>query len=86
MFLNLLGEDYILVFGVLHKVSHPYHIPNANLFGVLNNLNFEVPDNLSMVPNTSPLGNRRSSSDCHHNNVLSDFVSFTKWLSCMKTL
>ncbi|KAL4581166.1 hypothetical protein LXL04_017375 [Taraxacum kok-saghyz] len=28
----------------------------------------EVPDNLSMVPNNSPLGNRRSSSESHHNN------------------
>ncbi|KAL4568638.1 hypothetical protein LXL04_024253 [Taraxacum kok-saghyz] len=27
-----------------------------------------VPDNLSMVPNNSPLGNRRSSSESHHNN------------------
>ncbi|KAL4587116.1 hypothetical protein LXL04_011766 [Taraxacum kok-saghyz] len=27
-----------------------------------------VPNNLSMVPNNSPLGNRRSSSESHHNN------------------
>ncbi|KAL4568321.1 hypothetical protein LXL04_023930 [Taraxacum kok-saghyz] len=27
-----------------------------------------VPDNLSMVPNNSPLGNRRFSSESHHNN------------------
>ncbi|KAL4557680.1 hypothetical protein LXL04_035866 [Taraxacum kok-saghyz] len=31
-----------------------------------------VPDNFSMVPNNSPLGNRRSSSESHHNNVSCD--------------
>nr|KAJ0195475.1 hypothetical protein LSAT_V11C700375270 [Lactuca sativa] len=43
------------------------HIPNANLSGMLNNSNLEVPDNLSMVPNISPLGNRRASSESNHN-------------------
>nr|KAJ0222291.1 hypothetical protein LSAT_V11C200100170 [Lactuca sativa] len=43
------------------------HIPNANLSGMLNNLNLEVPNNLSMVPNISPLGNRRASSESNHN-------------------
>ncbi|KAI3767662.1 hypothetical protein L2E82_17978 [Cichorium intybus] len=44
------------------------HIPNVNLSGVLDNLNFEVPDSFSMAHNNSPLGNVRSPSESHHNN------------------
>ncbi|KAI3679494.1 hypothetical protein L2E82_51406 [Cichorium intybus] len=44
------------------------HIPNANLSGVLNNLNLQVSDNISMVRNNSPLGNQRSTSESHNNN------------------
>ncbi|XP_023741116.1 uncharacterized protein LOC111889214 [Lactuca sativa] len=44
------------------------HIPNANVLGMLNNLNLQVPNSFSVVPNHYPLGNQRSSFESHHNN------------------
>nr|KAJ0222218.1 hypothetical protein LSAT_V11C200094810 [Lactuca sativa] len=43
------------------------HIPNANLSGILNNMNIQMPGNTSTGPRNSNLVNQRASSESHHN-------------------
>nr|KAJ0191520.1 hypothetical protein LSAT_V11C800446750 [Lactuca sativa] len=54
------------------------HIPNANLSGILSNMNIQMPGNTSTVPCNSNLVNQRASSESHHNdgNHFDELFSF----------
>ncbi|CAI9279401.1 unnamed protein product [Lactuca saligna] len=43
------------------------HIPNANLFGILSNMNIQMSSSTSTAPCNSNSVNQRASSESHHN-------------------
>nr|KAJ0226424.1 hypothetical protein LSAT_V11C100031880 [Lactuca sativa] len=54
------------------------HIPNANLSGILSNMNIQMPGNTSTCPRNSNSVNQRASSESHHNdgNHFYELLSF----------
>nr|KAJ0214518.1 hypothetical protein LSAT_V11C400211650 [Lactuca sativa] len=54
------------------------HIPNANLSGILSNMNIQMPGNTSTGPRNSNSVNQRASSESHHNdgNHFYELLSF----------
>nr|KAJ0195321.1 hypothetical protein LSAT_V11C700344130 [Lactuca sativa] len=54
------------------------HIPNANLSGILSNMNIQMLGNTSTVPRNSNSINQRASSESHHNhgNNFYELLSF----------
>nr|KAJ0210343.1 hypothetical protein LSAT_V11C400174540 [Lactuca sativa] len=51
------------------------HIPNANLFGILSNMNIQMPGSTSTAPCNSNSVNQKASSESHHNDG-DHFMSF----------
>nr|KAJ0208514.1 hypothetical protein LSAT_V11C500268150 [Lactuca sativa] len=43
------------------------HTPNANLYGILSNMNIQMPGNTSTIPRNSNSVNQRASFESHHN-------------------
>ncbi|KAL7591973.1 hypothetical protein Lser_V15G31582 [Lactuca serriola] len=51
------------------------HIPNANLSGILSNMNIQMLGNTSTVPCNSNSINQRASSESHHNHGIASIDS-----------
>ncbi|CAI9280368.1 unnamed protein product [Lactuca saligna] len=58
-------EQLITTVNVMANIIQE-HVPNANLSGILSNMNIQMPGNTSTVPRNSNSVNQRASSESHH--------------------